>query len=350
MRRPRDKHTYQRLSLTNFRLIDRIVPAGTMNGHGSPVAQSHHSLSPTRRQPRTSPSNRSSSIVSGRQLGFFALAVVALVCNVFLIQKLDQIETGGAYSRETMSTFIHGNDADDPSKPWAQVNSLQKTIHDLEVENDQMKQSLQTYIQQLLREKEEHDNETRRRIALEKKIQRDNPPSSSEKESGIVNLDIRKGELLFKDDLAESQPNTRRRIRADAKVSSFAEALNHSTPLPDAIPLDYTTYPDPAGYSKKSSVDYHACCGLGHRLSRMSDANYVAQRLNLGLRSFWGFCGNLEVFYYLFGPQRVNMLANVTDTGNYLRISKSFCEASPLSILTDSYIANIHRSTAIYRQ
>ena len=324
-----------------------------MNGHGvSPLAQSHHSPSPspTRRQPRPSPSNRSSSIVSGRQLGFLALAFIAVILNVFLIHKLDQIETGGAYSRETMSTIFHGNDADDQSKPLAQVTSLQKTIHDLEIENEQMKQSLQTYIQQLLREKEEHENETRRRIALEKKFQRDNPPSSSEKERNTINLDIQKDELPIKNDLADSQPNSRRRISADAKVSSFAEALNHSTPLPDAIPLDYTILPDPIGNSKKSSVDYHACCGLGHRLSRMSDANYVAQRLNFGLRSFWGFCGNLEVFYYLFGPQRVNMLANVTDTGNYLRISKSFGEASLVSIVTESYIANMYRSTTIRRQ
>jgi hypothetical protein len=54
----------------------------------------------------------------------------------------------------------------------------------------------------------------------------------------------------------------------------------------------------------------------------MSAANYVAQRLNLGLRGYWGFCGDPEVFYYLFGPQRDNMLANVTDTGQYLKIGK----------------------------
>ena len=289
------------------------------------MAHSHQSPSPTRRHHRTLPSSRSFAVVSGRKFGLLALAVTAMVCNVVLIRKLDQIETGGGvYSTGVRSTFFQVSTADDPSKMAAQVTSLQKTIHDLQVENEQMKQSLQQYIQQLFKEKEEHDNETRKRVALEKKFQRDNSPSEKEPEQDTANLVAPKGELAKKNDLAHSQPNARRRIRADAKVSSFAQALNHSTPLPDAIPLDYTTLPDPAGNSIKSSVDYHACCGLGHRLSRMSDANYVAQRLNLGLRSFWGFCGNLEVHYYLFGPQRENMLANVTDTGNYLRISKSF--------------------------
>lgn len=40
-----------------------------------------------------------------------------------------------------------------------------------------------------------------------------------------------------------------------------------------------------------SSVDYFSCCGLGHRLSKMSDAHYVAKkRLNFQLRVFWATC------------------------------------------------------------
>jgi hypothetical protein len=39
-----------------------------------------------------------------------------------------------------------------------------------------------------------------------------------------------------------------------------------------------------------SSVDYMACCGLGHRLSKLSEANYLAEQFRFGLRSFWGYC------------------------------------------------------------
>lgn len=55
-----------------------------------------------------------------------------------------------------------------------------------------------------------------------------------------------------------------------------------------------------------SSVDYYACCGIGHRLVRMSLANYVAKVKGFALRSFWGWCGEkapIEVFSYLFSPQ-----------------------------------------------
>lgn len=54
-----------------------------------------------------------------------------------------------------------------------------------------------------------------------------------------------------------------------------------------------------------SSVDYYACCGLGHRLVRMSLAAYVAKQRNFSIRAFWGWCGErnpIEVFSYLFRP------------------------------------------------
>lgn len=70
-----------------------------------------------------------------------------------------------------------------------------------------------------------------------------------------------------------------------------------------------------------SSVDYMTCCGLGHRLTKFADANFVAKKLNWALKSFWGFCDRTEVFHYLFGPQPVDRLVNVTDTGRYLRLN-----------------------------
>ncbi|GKY94689.1 hypothetical protein MPSEU_000434400 [Mayamaea pseudoterrestris] len=61
----------------------------------------------------------------------------------------------------------------------------------------------------------------------------------------------------------------------------------------------------------KASVDYLACCGLGHRLSKMADAHYLSHMLNYGLRGFWGYCEYVEVFSYLFGPQPPEELARV---------------------------------------
>ena len=53
----------------------------------------------------------------------------------------------------------------------------------------------------------------------------------------------------------------------------------------------------------KASVDYIACCGLGHRLSKMADAHNLAHMLGYGLRGFWGYCEHVEVYSFLFGPQ-----------------------------------------------
>jgi hypothetical protein len=64
-----------------------------------------------------------------------------------------------------------------------------------------------------------------------------------------------------------------------------------------------------------SSVDYYACCGLGHRLIRMTLAAYVARQHNFTLRNFWGWCGErqpVEVFSYLFRPVPAGEVAHVT--------------------------------------
>jgi hypothetical protein len=71
---------------------------------------------------------------------------------------------------------------------------------------------------------------------------------------------------------------------------------------------------------EKSTVDYMACCGLGHRISRLSEANYVAKLLNFGLRSFWGYCDTTGVFHYLFGQQPLEELVNVTDKHRFVRV------------------------------
>ena len=66
-------------------------------------------------------------------------------------------------------------------------------------------------------------------------------------------------------------------------------------------------------WQNKSSVDYFGCCGAGHRLSRTANAFWVARHiLNFGLRVYWRFCGSVEVFSYLFHPQPVEELRNVT--------------------------------------
>ena len=60
---------------------------------------------------------------------------------------------------------------------------------------------------------------------------------------------------------------------------------------------------------KTSSVDYFACCGAGHRLSKLVDAHFIATKLRFGLRVFFGFCDKQEVYSYLFGPDPLDELA-----------------------------------------
>jgi hypothetical protein len=70
-----------------------------------------------------------------------------------------------------------------------------------------------------------------------------------------------------------------------------------------------------------NSVDYYACCGLGHRLSKLTDAWYVSRSLKYGLRAFWGFCDHhTEVFDHLFGAQPVNELVEVEEQYQILQL------------------------------
>jgi len=74
-----------------------------------------------------------------------------------------------------------------------------------------------------------------------------------------------------------------------------------------------------------SSIDYMACCGLGHRLGRMADAFHVAIQLLFELRGFWGFCPSItnngtsslrgqEIYSSLFDPYSPQELTYVNST------------------------------------
>ena len=72
----------------------------------------------------------------------------------------------------------------------------------------------------------------------------------------------------------------------------------------------------------KSTVEYRACCGLGHRLSKMVDAYHIARKKNYGLRVFWEFCDNkTESFHHFFGPQPLSELQNAQDGREVIKIS-----------------------------
>jgi hypothetical protein len=78
---------------------------------------------------------------------------------------------------------------------------------------------------------------------------------------------------------------------------------------------------NPSLYAKlanKSSLDFVAHFGAGHRLNRMSLAYYVSERLGIGFRTFWGVCLNKEIFKHLFGPEPLKDLSNVTSEGQFL--------------------------------
>ena len=94
-----------------------------------------------------------------------------------------------------------------------------------------------------------------------------------------------------------------------------------ATDIPDEIHTFYSNATNDNGIklANLSSVDYEGCCGLGHRLSRMADAAWIAKRLNFGLRTFWGYCGpDTEIFQHLFGVQSKEALENVTSTNHHV--------------------------------
>lgn len=69
-----------------------------------------------------------------------------------------------------------------------------------------------------------------------------------------------------------------------------------------------------------SSVDYMACCGAGHRISKTAEANYFSKLLGLSLRVFWGYCDTTEVYNHLFGPEPVDTNRNTSSVDHYLRV------------------------------
>jgi hypothetical protein len=88
-------------------------------------------------------------------------------------------------------------------------------------------------------------------------------------------------------------------------------------------------------WQNKSSVDYFGCCGAGHRLSRTANAYWVARHvLNFGLRVYWRFCGTVEVFSYLFQPQPLEELRNVTSWNRNVYFHNEIPGFVPFSRLT----------------
>lgn len=80
-----------------------------------------------------------------------------------------------------------------------------------------------------------------------------------------------------------------------------------------------------------SSVDYYACCGLGHRMNKLTDAYFAAKQIGFGLKAFWGFCDEFtEVFTYLFGPQPVEELRHVQSRGRILQLRNEVPGMIPL--------------------
>jgi hypothetical protein len=53
--------------------------------------------------------------------------------------------------------------------------------------------------------------------------------------------------------------------------------------------------------SRRNTVEYRACCGLGHRLARLEDAAHVALLYEAMLAVVWSDCGP-DTFQQLFGP------------------------------------------------
>jgi hypothetical protein len=97
----------------------------------------------------------------------------------------------------------------------------------------------------------------------------------------------------------------------DREETRFPETASHlpamgTSTTADVVSSHLATPPSLDDARDVSSVDYMACCGAGHRLSKMADANFLAQQLQFALRAYWGYCdtsdqtGQLtEVFQYV---------------------------------------------------
>jgi cytoskeletal protein RodZ len=84
---------------------------------------------------------------------------------------------------------------------------------------------------------------------------------------------------------------------------AMAHNITAATTISAAASTDSTgtTNNHAASMFLTSSVEFVACCGLGHRLSRMAGAAHIAQELETTFLSHWGCCGGTDVFYDLFG-------------------------------------------------
>lgn len=106
--------------------------------------------------------------------------------------------------------------------------------------------------------------------------------------------------------------------RTAVTTTSLTAGLVSGPVMPDTPLEDY------------SSVDYVACCGLGHRLARMSDAYHIAKGLRFELRTFWRWCkgknktgqsSNVEIYSGLFDPPSKHELSYVNSTHQRVSLS-----------------------------
>ena len=107
------------------------------------------------------------------------------------------------------------------------------------------------------------------------------------------------------------------------EISQFQELQLENSGEVASVFLETSSYAD--GFQNISSVDYMACCGAGHRLSKMADAYYLSKRLNFALRGYWGYCdtsdrtGSLtEVFQYVLVQSRIRLFQLLTNNASLL--------------------------------
>jgi Nodulation protein Z (NodZ) len=95
-----------------------------------------------------------------------------------------------------------------------------------------------------------------------------------------------------------------------------------------------------------SFVHYQGCCGIGHRLARMSSAYHASRRLQFAMKGNWPSCQKTNVFQYLFEttvegylePPTPNTLRSAQVVEVYNEVPGYFTVARPTSTTSD--IAN----------